>query len=134
MVKMSCVMPLTIAVRCLLGAQVSADAVRIGESRPALGLLQPFADVLSAGRSFHGCRGRPILSIAPAVAAWAVIPFFEGGAMLRIAMSSIGVCGVIIAGWANSICVPRLPRSAPDRCRGRDGLRAGRCADEWPAA
>ena len=52
----------------------------------------------------------PILSIAPAVAAWAVIPFFEDGAVADInagllyvmAMSSVGVYGVIIAGWASN--------------------------------
>jgi NADH-quinone oxidoreductase subunit H len=52
----------------------------------------------------------PVLALAPALAAWAVIPFAEGWAVTEInagllyilAMTSMGVYGVIIAGWASN--------------------------------
>jgi NADH-quinone oxidoreductase subunit H len=50
----------------------------------------------------------PLLSIGPALAAWAVFPFDEGmvladinaGLLYILALTSLGVYGVIIAGWA----------------------------------
>ena len=52
----------------------------------------------------------PILSIAPAFAAWAVVPFdatlvlsnIDAGLLYLMAMTSMGVYGVIIAGWASN--------------------------------
>ncbi|MEX0731871.1 MAG: NADH-quinone oxidoreductase subunit NuoH [Aquisalimonadaceae bacterium] len=82
-----------------------------------LGLLQPFADVfkllfkevvLPANSSRFLFLIAPMLALMPALAAWAVIPFDDGmvltdinaGLLYVLAMTSLGVYGVILAGWA----------------------------------
>jgi NADH-quinone oxidoreductase subunit H len=94
--------------------------VRIGPNRVGpWGLLQPIADALklltkeilvptaaNKGLFFIG----PILTIMPAMAAWAVIPFgpdvvlanVNAGLLFVMAITSMEVYGVVIAGWASN--------------------------------
>ena len=83
------------------------------------GLLQPFADglklltketIIPAGANPVVFLAAPILTFALALMAWAVIPFGEGvvisninvGVLYLFAISSLGVYGVIMAGWASN--------------------------------
>lgn len=94
--------------------------IRIGPNRIGpLGLLQPIADALklltkeiiiptvaNKGLFLLG----PIMTIMPALAAWAVIPFgpdvalanINAGLLFLMAITSLEVYGVIIAGWASN--------------------------------
>jgi NADH-quinone oxidoreductase subunit H len=115
--------PLIIAVAYLTYAErkvIGWIQVRIGPNRVGpLGLLQPFADVLKmlfkeiivpSGANRWLFFVAPMLSLAPALAAWAVIPFTDrlvlsninAGLLYILAMTSIGVYGVILAGWASN--------------------------------
>jgi len=94
--------------------------IRLGPNRvgPA-GLLQPIADAVklifkeiirptaaNKGLFFLG----PVMTIMPALAAWAVIPFgpdvalanINAGLLFLMAITSLEVYGVIIAGWASN--------------------------------
>ena len=100
--------------------------VRIGPNRVGpWGLLQPIADgmklffkevLVPTGANKALFFVGPVLAIAPALAAWAVVPFFDGGALADIdaglfyvlAMTSMGIYGVIIAGWASNSKYPFL--------------------------
>ena len=117
------VLPLMIAVAYTTYAErkvISYMQVRIGPNRVGpRGLLQPIADavklmfkeiVLPTNANRFLFLFAPILSIGPALAAWAVIPFDRGmvltdldaGLLYILALTSIGVYGVIIAGWASN--------------------------------
>ncbi len=95
--------------------------VRMGPNRVGpKGWLQPIADalklmfkeiVMPSQSNLYLFVVAPILTIAPAVAAWAVIPFDDNGVVVSdinagvlyvLAVASIGVYGVIISGWASN--------------------------------
>jgi len=93
---------------------------RIGPNRVGpWGLFQPFADtiklilkevIVPAKANRFLFLIAPILSISPAIAAWAVVPLFpdfaiadiDAGLLYVLALTSFGVYGVIIAGWATN--------------------------------
>lgn len=94
--------------------------VRIGPNRVGpKGWLQPIADAVklmfkeiviptNANKALFLLA--PILTLGPALAAWAVFPFDAGlvladinaGLLYILALTSVGVYGVIIAGWASN--------------------------------
>lgn len=93
---------------------------RIGPNRVGpLGLGQPFADVfkllfkeviIPAKSNRFLFIIAPMLSLVPALAAWAVIPLndwyviadINAGLLFLLALTSVGVYGVILAGWASN--------------------------------
>ncbi len=107
---------LTFAERKIIGyMQVRLGPNRVGPK----GWLQPIADAVklmfkeiiipSRANRFLFVLA-PMLSFGPAIAAWAVIPFGDGmmishldaGLLYLLALTSLGVYGVIIAGWASN--------------------------------
>jgi NADH-quinone oxidoreductase subunit H len=113
---MLCVAYLTLWERKAIGwSQIRPGPNRVGP----LGLLQPIADAVklifkeiivptaaNRGLFFLG----PIMTIMPALAAWAVVPFgpdralanINAGLLFIMAIMSLEVYGVIIAGWASN--------------------------------
>ena len=99
---------------------IGAMQDRIGPNRVGwFGILQPVADVLKllikeVIRPTQSNRylfiTAPILALVPGLAAWAVIPFSPNAAIANInvgllyilAMTSLGVYGIVIAGWASN--------------------------------
>ena len=98
---------------------------RIGPNRVGIlgfrlwGFGQPFADAIKlfikeiitpSGASKVLFFTAPILSVAPSLAAWAVIPFddvmvlsdINAGLLYILALTSLSIYGIIIAGWASN--------------------------------
>jgi NADH-quinone oxidoreductase subunit H len=117
------VVPLLVAVAYLTLWErkfIGWTQVRIGPNRVGpLGLLQPIADgvkllmkeiVIPSGSNKFLFVLAPIMAIAPAFAAWAVVPFaptlvlsnIDAGLLYILALTSMGVYGIIIAGWASN--------------------------------
>jgi NADH-quinone oxidoreductase subunit H len=115
--------PLMLAVAYLTYAErkiIGYIQVRVGPNRVGpRGWLQPIADavklllkeiIIPTNASRFLFLIAPILSIAPALAAWAVMPFdgtlvlanIDAGLLFILALTSMGVYGVIIAGWASN--------------------------------
>ncbi len=99
---------------------IGSMQARVGPNRVGpLGLGQPFADVLkllikeivipSKSSKFLFVIA-PLLTLVPALAAWAVIPMndwfviadINAGLLYVLALTSMGVYGVILAGWATN--------------------------------
>jgi NADH-quinone oxidoreductase subunit H len=94
--------------------------IRLGPNRVGpWGLLQPIADALklmtkevvrpaAADKSLFYLG--PVLTVAPALAAWAVVPFgpevaaanLNAGLLFLMAIASLEVYGVIISGWSSN--------------------------------
>ncbi len=113
---MGCVAYLTFAERKIIGYM----QMRIGPNRVGpRGWLQPIADALKllskeiilptkANKALYFLG--PIITLAPALAAWAVIPFdnlvvladINAGLLYILALTSLAVYGVLIAGWSSN--------------------------------
>ena len=113
---LGCVAYLTFWERKLIGfIQLRIGPNRVGPG----GFLQPIADaikllfkeVITPARANPGLYILgPVMTIMPALAAWVVIPFgpdralanINAGLLLLLAITSLEVYGVILAGWASN--------------------------------
>lgn len=124
LIKIICILiPLFIAVAYVTMAErkiISYMQRRIGPNRVGFrGILQPIADVVklltkeiimpSKANNYLFVIA-PMLAIMPALAAWAVIPFMKNwviadinaGILYLFAMTSLGVYGILVGGWASN--------------------------------
>jgi len=117
------VLPVILSVAYLTYAErkiIGYMQVRVGPNRVGpKGWLQPIMDavklmfkeiVIPTNANRFLFVGAPILAFAPAMVAWSVIPFtdtlwltnIDAGLLFILALTSMGVYGVIIAGWASN--------------------------------
>ena len=117
------IVPLMLGVAYLTYAERKVIAymhVRVGPNRVGkFGLLQPIADaikllfkelIIPSKSNKYLYMMAPVIAIGPSLTAWAVIPFNETfvvadlnvGLLFLLAMTSLSVYGIIIAGWATN--------------------------------
>ena len=117
------IVPLMLCVAYLTYAERKVIAymhVRIGPNRVGqFGLLQPIADaikllfkelIIPTKANKYLYMIAPVIALGPSLTAWAVIPFSETfviadlniGLLFLLAMTSLSVYGIIIAGWATN--------------------------------
>ncbi len=117
------VLPIMIGVAYLTFAErkvIGYIQVRVGPNRVGpRGWLQPIADglkllfketIIPTNANKFLFIIAPVLTFAPSIAAWAVVPFDDGwvltdidaGLLYILAITSVGVYGIIIAGWASN--------------------------------
>lgn len=106
--------------------------VRHGPMYVGMGIFQAFADVFKLlfkeilqPSSSHKAMFiiAPLLTLAPAFAAWSVVPFdaklvlsnANVGLLYLLAMTSLGVYGIILAGWASNSSTRSWVRCAQPR-------------------
>jgi NADH-quinone oxidoreductase subunit H len=124
LVKIACIVAplmLSMAYLTLLERKIIGwMQARLGPNRVGpFGLAQPLADglkllfkeiVIPSGADKWVFLAAPVFAIAPALAAWALVPFDDGlvladvnaGLLTLMAITSIGVYGVILAGWSSN--------------------------------
>jgi len=113
---------LTLAERKIIGwmqARIGPNQIRIFGLPFFKGVAQPFADVIklllkeiilpaNADRALFLVA--PMLALVPALSTWAVVPFspdfvladIDAGLLYLLALTSVGVYGIILAGWATN--------------------------------
>ena len=120
---MAICVPLMLSVAYLTFAErkiIGYIQARVGPNRVGpRGWLQPIADalkllckeiVIPTGANKILFLTAPVLALAPSLAAWAVIPFnstlvlsdINAGLLYVLALASLGVYGIIVAGWASN--------------------------------